>query len=437
MKRVFLLAMILLNIVTVNAQNYLQMYIDDIEPDQNFEFCLQDYDSIVIVDTTYNFAYYDHWLVYSPITGIDFCEFGPVLTLIPGDDDTNSAFVVSYQYYQSFGADWFKFQIWFKAFSAPDPWLPEYEWKHGGEMITLTAPQSPNNLYHWEYEWSTGENQREIEVVDPGIYWTQLYNDCGEAFDSVEVRNGVDISLASTDLETNLNQISWLVDDAQSHYLTQVNVYRNGQPVGSVPYAEGRFLDNIGSGAMQWQYHVVGVTSDGEECSVPSYWKRPIHLDHLQGQSNHVLQWTSYEAENDASVIAYRIYDWVDGELRFVEEVGDFVNTYNYNPEDITSEAIVAAVLSSGELSYSNRVPTHLGVGENGKTDLSIYPNPSDGLIILSGLLPGEYFITNIMGQTVLTGSLNAETQQIDVSNLPGGMYFITVGNMTKKFVVE
>ena len=553
--------------------------------------------------------------------------------MIPGDDYSNSAFVVTYQYYQSYGADWFRFQIWFKAFSAPDPWLPEYEWKHAGEAITLTAPQNPNFPYHWECEWSTGENQREIEVVDPGVYWTHLYNDCGEVFDSVEVRDCVDISLASTDLTTNLNQISWLVDDAQSAYITEVNIYRNGHLVGTAPYTDGSFLDNIGGEATQWQYHLVGVTTDGEECPVPSYWNRPIHLDHLQGPNNHVLQWTPYEAETGASIEAYRIYDWVDGELSLVEEVGYFANVYNYNPDDFNGEAVVAAVFGSGELSYSNRVLVenyvfvgtewyyeiqnedgsityqhleyaadttvngkdvkiiirtntlydkyihtevtheyvcedddkvywwnndlqeftvlydlgaqegdswaikvgtetltmhvdaveqfefegsmhkmlqvsdeggvfcgsivcgighmtsffperlmqkgknyrvvgircywrdseliykfgdrdcdeiygqyHNGIEEDGPSTgsgtLTVYPNPTDGILFVqtlraTSLQTQTYRITNLMGQTLQKGVITAETQQIDVSNLSEGMYFISVGDMTRKFVVK
>ena len=629
MKKVLLMTMVLVSCILVKAQNYLLMYIDDIEPNQDFEFCLQDYDSIVIVDTVYNFSYNEHWFVYSPYGSEPYWEIGPVLTLIPGDDYSNSAFVVTYQYYQSYRADWFRFQIWFTAFSAPDLWFPEYEWKHAGETITLTAPQNPNNLYHWEYEWSTGENQREIEVVDPGIYWTHLYNDCGETFDSVEVRNGVDISLASTDLTTNLNQISWAVDDAQSAYIVEVNVYRNGHLVGTAPYSEGSFLDNIGSGATRWQYHLVGVTTDGEECPVPSYWNRPIHLDHLQGQDNHVLQWTSFEAEDGASIEAYRIYDWVDGELSLVEEVGNFANIYNYNPDDFNGDAVVAAVFSSGEMSYSNRVPTkyydfvgaelyyeiqnldgsityqhleyvadttvndktvviiirtntlydkgehtevtreyvyeengvvywwnkdlqeftvlydlgaqegdswvikvgtesltmhvdsveqyeyegqiyqmlhvsdagdlfsgtimsgighltsffperlmsrgknyrvegircywrfgelvfkygdrdcdevyqeyHNGLDESAENQFNIYPNPTNDVLVVetrraTSLLNQTYSITNLMGQTLMTGQITTENQQIDVSVLPEGMYFISIGDMTRKFVVN
>jgi hypothetical protein len=47
------------------------------------------------------------------------------------------------------------------------------------------------------------------------------------------------------------------------------------------------------------------------------------------------------------------------------------------------------------------------------------------------------YRITNQMGQTLLQGSINAENQQIDIANLPTGMYFISVGEQTVKFVVR
>ena len=72
-----------------------------------------------------------------------------------------------------------------------------------------------------------------------------------------------------------------------------------------------------------------------------------------------------------------------------------------------------------------------------------VYPNPTHGTLYVetwrAASLPAtnEYRITNLMGQIVQTGSLTAETQQIDVSNLPQGMYFISVGDVTLKFVVN
>ena len=41
------------------------------------------------------------------------------------------------------------------------------------------------------------------------------------------------------------------------------------------------------------------------------------------------------------------------------------------------------------------------------------------------------------MGQTLLAGQITNENQQINVSALPQGMYFITVADVTRKFVVR
>ena len=88
----------------------------------------------------------------------------------------------------------------------------------------------------------------------------------------------------------------------------------------------------------------------------------------------------------------------------------------------------------------------HNGIEEDGPSTSSgtftIYPNPTDGVLFVQTVhapsLPDQaYRIANLMGQTVQTGSLNAETQQIDVSGLPQGMYFITFAGETKKFVVN
>ena len=82
------------------------------------------------------------------------------------------------------------------------------------------------------------------------------------------------------------------------------------------------------------------------------------------------------------------------------------------------------------------------GLGETNEDYSAIYPNPTDGILFVQMVhapsLPTQtYRITNLMGQTVLTGSITAETQQIDVTNLPQGMYFISIGDMTRKFVVR
>ena len=72
----------------------------------------------------------------------------------------------------------------------------------------------------------------------------------------------------------------------------------------------------------------------------------------------------------------------------------------------------------------------------------TVYPNPTNGVLFVETVhapsLPAEtYRITNLMGQTVLSGNINADNQQINVSSLPQGMYFITFAGETRKFVVR
>ena len=85
--------------------------------------------------------------------------------------------------------------------------------------------------------------------------------------------------------------------------------------------------------------------------------------------------------------------------------------------------------------------------GENGpSTDsgtLTVYPNPANGILFVetrratSLLDQNEYRITNLMGQTLLQGTITTETQQINIEKLPAGMYFITFAGQTRKLIIE
>ena len=85
-------------------------------------------------------------------------------------------------------------------------------------------------------------------------------------------------------------------------------------------------------------------------------------------------------------------------------------------------------------------VYSNLDTEENTMMDWQIYPNPTDDIINIEipqcdSPVMGEYRITNILGQTLLTGTINDKSQQIDVSRLDNGLYFISVNNLIFKFV--
>ena len=79
----------------------------------------------------------------------------------------------------------------------------------------------------------------------------------------------------------------------------------------------------------------------------------------------------------------------------------------------------------------------HYDTEESMSEGFKVYPNPTNGILTVSGGQSTEYRITNLMGQTLMTGVIQEDSQPINVSGLPQGMYFITVGKETQKIVVQ
>ena len=78
------------------------------------------------------------------------------------------------------------------------------------------------------------------------------------------------------------------------------------------------------------------------------------------------------------------------------------------------------------------------GVDDVNVGGFRVYPNPVDDVITVEtqSLAPlQQYDITNLMGQTLMTGRLDDEKQQINLSEIPAGMYFLRVNGITVKFV--
>ncbi len=89
-------------------------------------------------------------------------------------------------------------------------------------------------------------------------------------------------------------------------------------------------------------------------------------------------------------------------------------------------------------VSYAN-----VGIDEPDEGAFKVYPNPTNDVLFVEthgrASLPdqNEYRVTNMMGQTLLQGTITDETKQINIGNLPAGLYFISMGGQTVKFVVR
>jgi hypothetical protein len=82
-------------------------------------------------------------------------------------------------------------------------------------------------------------------------------------------------------------------------------------------------------------------------------------------------------------------------------------------------------------------VPTVTGIDPSNSTIVSIYPNPANDKIQVTGIVDGKpYTILNAIGQVVKTGSLTNQT--IGLEGLGQGVYSLKVeGHAVVKFVKE
>ena len=71
------------------------------------------------------------------------------------------------------------------------------------------------------------------------------------------------------------------------------------------------------------------------------------------------------------------------------------------------------------------------GLCENQRSTFKIYPNPAKGCITIEGT--GIMTVTNTLGQTVLTKVISGKAKV----ELPQGLYFVKMGDETRKIVVE
>ncbi|MES2836019.1 MAG: choice-of-anchor tandem repeat GloVer-containing protein [Bacteroidota bacterium] len=130
-------------------------------------------------------------------------------------------------------------------------------------------------------------------------------------------------------------------------------------------------------------------------------------------------------------------YAWTGGitnGIRFRPSLG--TNTYTVTGTDGNGCSNKASVtitvdLCTGITHYSNL-----------NTEVSIYPNPSNGIFtIVSAEKIRDVVIVNVLGETIYSSQINTSKTEIDLSNQPEGVYFINLktenGNATKKIIIS
>lgn len=258
MKRFALLTLIIISAFVGKAQHYENLYANELN--MGYSYC-DDYNLVGIIihgELSCN----NHWFIENVVYLGD-----TTITYNYEYYNSDSIFIQSNHMTEVFGVQYDGCDIQtitiIDITAAPNnPFSELVVWKRQKHFVSLNCDY--NGYYDYDCLWSTGETNATIEVSEPGTYSVTLTNGCGTATYSVEVRDNVELYRATVDLRTNKNKVTWLATPEQAEYITEVKVYRDGTFVGTAPYANGYFLDAIGSDAAARTYQIVGVSVEGD-----------------------------------------------------------------------------------------------------------------------------------------------------------------------------
>ncbi len=110
-----------------------------------------------------------------------------------------------------------------------------------------------------------------------------------------------------------------------------------------------------------------------------------------------------------------------------------FDQSIDQNGNDAVPPVVAEALFDGSDhlpVTLKLSVFAHLDVDEHLGESFLVYPNPADDQISVT--INGDYRITNVFGQIMLTGH---ESQNIDVSCLASGVYFLNVDGIIRKFI--
>ncbi|MCG8577566.1 MAG: PKD domain-containing protein [Flavobacteriales bacterium] len=130
------------------------------------------------------------------------------------------------------------------------------------------------------------------------------------------------------------------------------------------------------------------------------------------------------------------VYDFGDGNSSNLDDP-----SHTYSSTGTYTVTLIAYNMCSSDTTSMEVVIDDVGVYENNK-NFVVYPNPANEQLIVADIEAGSQIeIINLIGQTIYTTSATSSKENMDVSYLPAGTYFVRISGSTdqytRKFVVR
>lgn len=172
-----------------------------------------------------------------------------------------------------------------------------------------------------------------------------------------------------------------------------------------------------------------------EYTDVHPYPVQNLTFDLFDGESTMIASW---EAPEGGNALSYNLY--LNGEF-----VANTTET-SYTTEAVQGMFYVIAV----EAVYDNDMTSvrivkgitdHAGIVDNQVVNSFVYPNPTNGNIVVNGKDINEVQVYNICGQEIISAKANSENVTLDLSAFSAGIYMVKIidnqGNAVVNKVVK
>ncbi|MFZ4796917.1 MAG: PKD domain-containing protein [Bacteroidia bacterium] len=134
------------------------------------------------------------------------------------------------------------------------------------------------------------------------------------------------------------------------------------------------------------------------------------------------------------------IYNWTATNGTILS--GQGTNTVNVVWPNVGIGSLKAKITSNNSCTDSTNLLLNItSVGLQNlslENDLKVYPNPTESFITITNknnLVGKNYIITNLVGQTLLSGKLNLDETIVNLETLQSGMYFLSLDGTSKQSI--
>lgn len=340
----------------------------------------------------------------------------------------------------------------------PNSFITTYDPIHIDSMVTISTSSDDDNLVYAYWEWGDGNSSttdignisESHQYSEPGVYSPAivLIDVCGDSTVTY-VSDSIVIE------DPNLKSASLATEEADNTIKRYIVIY---DPEGG--FVTGGGLIYSPAGASNWYPEATGVASFG---FVSKYVKNKVNPDGntafkfqagdldfksteyewlvVAGSKAKFKGWGKINGEGeygfiisaidgdvkekgDPDLFRIKIWDRYTEEVAYDNEIGNEIDA------DPSTTLLHGSIVVHSLFEKSAHLFAETEIKEEGFNIFNVYPNPTSGILNITGFIPSENYILKLFdmsGREILIKNVNSDDAEIDITHLHSGVYNILI----------